>query len=121
MDLIKVRKADDALTVALPAEIIEALGLSEDDVLAVQRVGDEIVLRRAAPEAQQTLPLDRPLSAIELMKLPLEERHRLLAAAAAEAENVYRTDRDLTDFEAFGEGDLYDDYPGEGRGLAGKV
>ena len=36
MDLVKVYKAGDTLTVALPAE---------DDLLAVQQVGDEIILR----------------------------------------------------------------------------
>lgn len=109
MDLIKVRKADDALTVALPAEVIEALGLAEDDVLAVQRVGDEIVLRRATPQAQQILPPDRPLSAIELMKLPLEERHRLLAAAAAEAAEEYRTNPELMEFSAALDGEDWEE------------
>jgi len=37
----------------------------------------------------------RPLSARELIKLPLEERNRILAEAAARAEEDYRTDPDL--------------------------
>ena len=112
MDLLKVRKADGTPTMALPAEMIEALGLAEDDLLAVQQIGDEIVLRRAAPDSGQREPPEgRYLSAAELLKLPLEERDRILAAIAAEAEEEYRTNRELTDFEAFGEGDLYDEYP----------
>lgn len=51
------------------------------------------------------------LSAHELPNLPVEERNRLMAEAAGEAEKDYRTDPDLTDFEAFGEHDLYDETP----------
>ena len=39
-------------------------------------------------------------TARELRKLPAHERDRILEAAAKEAENEYRTNRDLTDFEA---------------------
>jgi hypothetical protein len=45
------------------------------------------------------------------MRLPFEERERILAEQAALAEEEYRTNPDLTDFEAFGEDDLYDEYP----------
>lgn len=48
---------------------------------------------------------------VELMKLPLEERCRILAKAAAEAEDDYLNDPELTDFEAFDDGDLYDETP----------
>lgn len=51
------------------------------------------------------------LSARALMRLPREDRDRVLAAAAAEAEVEYRTDHDLTDFAAFGEDDYYDATP----------
>lgn len=47
-------------------------------------------------------------SAVELMKLPLKERLKILACTAAEAEAIYSNDKRLTDFEAFGEDDLYD-------------
>lgn len=50
-------------------------------------------------------------SAIELMKLPLKERLKILACTAAEAEVLYASDKRLTDFEAFGEDDLYDTTP----------
>ena len=45
-------------------------------------------------------------SAIELMKLPIKERLRVLASTAAEAEAIYSNDKRLTDFEAFGEDGL---------------
>jgi len=47
-------------------------------------------------------------SAVELMKLPLMERLKILACTAAEAEAIYSNDKRLTDFEAFGEDDLCD-------------
>ena len=47
------------------------------------------------------------LSAIQLMKLPLKERHRILEAAEVEAAEEYRRNRELTEFEAFSEDDLY--------------
>lgn len=52
-------------------------------------------------------------TAEELLKLPLEERDCILAAQADLAEEEYRTNHDLPDFEAFGEGDLYDGYADE--------
>jgi hypothetical protein len=46
-------------------------------------------------------------SASELRKLSANERDAILTAAAALAENEYRTNKSLTDFEAFGEDDLH--------------
>jgi hypothetical protein len=46
-------------------------------------------------------------TAAELRKLPADQRDAILAAAAALAEELYRNDPRLTDFEAFGEQDLY--------------
>ena len=46
-------------------------------------------------------------TAAELRKLPPDQRDAILAAAAALAEDLYRNDPQLTDFEAFGEEDLY--------------
>ena len=43
----------------------------------------------------------------ELRKLPPNERDTILAAAAALAEQEYRTNRELTAFEAFGKDDLH--------------
>ena len=49
------------------------------------------------------------ISAAELRKLPPGERAVILQAQARLAEEIYRRDRELTDFEAFGEGDLHGD------------
>ena len=46
-------------------------------------------------------------TAAELRKLLADQRDAILAAAAALAEDLYRNDPELTDFEAFGEEDLY--------------
>jgi hypothetical protein len=42
-------------------------------------------------------------SPVELRKLPRQVQERILAASAELAEEEYRTNRDLTDFEAFAE------------------
>jgi hypothetical protein len=52
---------------------------------------------------------DRHWKASELRKLPPEQRDAILEAAAARAEEDYRNDRELTDFEAFGKDDLHGD------------
>lgn len=71
--------------------------------------------RELCPEVVTSQPTPKPLgqryTARELMRLPREERNRILAEAAREAEEEYHTSKDLTDFEAFGEDDLYDEYP----------
>lgn len=54
-------------------------------------------------------PQRRRWTARELLRLPPEKRERILAAAAIAAESEYRTNRELTAFEAFGPGDLYGD------------
>jgi hypothetical protein len=46
-------------------------------------------------------------TAAELRKLPPKERDAIMEAAAAAAEQEYRTNRELTAFEAFGKDDLY--------------
>ncbi len=50
---------------------------------------------------------EKAWTAAELRRLPPEQRDAILAAAAAEAEEEYRTNPELTAFEAFGEDDLY--------------
>jgi hypothetical protein len=49
----------------------------------------------------------RTLTAAELRKLPPAERDAILESAAALAVDIYRTNPELTDFEAFGEEDLH--------------
>lgn len=56
-----------------------------------------------------TPPLDfeKRWSPTELRKLPAADREAILAAQAKHAELLYRSDDSLTDFDAFGEGDLH--------------
>ena len=51
--------------------------------------------------------IKRRWTAAELRQLPAAERDAILAAAAALAEAEYRTNPELTAFEAFGKDDLY--------------
>jgi|GEM_PF-2698702 acyl-CoA reductase-like NAD-dependent aldehyde dehydrogenase len=53
--------------------------------------------------------LSKVWTAAELRNLPPEQRDAILEAAAALAEEEYRTNRDLTAFEAYGKDDLYGD------------
>ena len=57
-------------------------------------------------------PPARRWTATELRRLPLEQRDAILEAAAALAEGEYRSNTDLTAFEAFGKDDLYGDSSG---------
>jgi hypothetical protein len=54
-------------------------------------------------------------TAAELRQLPAEQRDAILAAAAALAEQEYRTNPELTAFEAFGKDDLPGDSAAEPR------
>ena len=54
-------------------------------------------------------PPARRWTATELRRLPSEQRDAILEAAAALAEGEYRSNADLTAFEAFGKDDLYGD------------
>ncbi len=63
-------------------------GCGTDPIAAVRKVGESA------------------LSPTELLRLPRSERLQILADAAVRAEKEYRTNRDLTDFNAFGEDDL---------------
>jgi hypothetical protein len=49
---------------------------------------------------------EKHLTALQLRKLPMEERNAILAAQATVAEPIYRSHKRLTDFEALGEDDL---------------
>ena len=62
-------------------------------------------------EAEQTIQPGKPLTARDLLRLPLDEQDRLLEEAAIKAEPYYRNDPDLTDFEAFGDKDFFDETP----------
>jgi hypothetical protein len=61
--------------------------------------------------AQVTLAEAKKWTAAELRKLPPKERDAILEAAAGSAEQEYRTNRELTAFDAFGKDDLHGDGP----------
>ncbi len=67
----------------------------------------EIQLKLAPPEAQFGSS-DR-VSPSELRKMPREQRQAILAAAAELAEDDYRSDKELTGFDAFSEEERNDD------------
>lgn len=50
---------------------------------------------------------DKTWTATELRKLGAAERDAILESAAVQAEHEYRTNKPMTDFEAFGEDDLH--------------
>ena len=58
---------------------------------------------------QDTTGTGKRWKASELRKLSPEQRDAILQAAAIQAEEDYRNDRELTAFEAFGKDDLYGD------------
>lgn len=50
MQVVKLRKVGNSMTVTLPAHMVEALHLSENDEIAVESIGDRIVLTRATAD-----------------------------------------------------------------------
>jgi hypothetical protein len=67
----------------------------------------EIRVQSAGPEGEPgATSRMRPA---ELRRMPREQRQRVLAAAAEMAEEDYRSDKELTGFEAFREEELDDD------------
>ncbi len=101
------KNASGTLTPEEAAELDELVLLDRLITLIRSRLPDPQTV--SSPSAPQ--PEGRHYTARELLQLPREERNRILAAAARDAEEEYRTNPDLTDFEALGEDDLYDDYP----------
>ncbi|HCI80520.1 MAG TPA: AbrB/MazE/SpoVT family DNA-binding domain-containing protein [Ktedonobacter sp.] len=52
MQVVKLRKVGNSTTVTLPASVVEALHLQENDEVAVEVAGDRIVLTRANADFQ---------------------------------------------------------------------
>lgn len=85
--------------------------------MALRAVAEGIVTREDAnrifencgvePMAAGEMATGDAFSPIELLRLPRAQRAGILAGAAARAEKEYRNRPDLTDFNAFGEDDLY--------------
>lgn len=80
--------------------LLDPVDLQEGQEVNIAILGEE-----KAPQGQVKL------TAQDLLKLPLDERGKYLASMAAQAEEDYRSDPNLTGFEAFGEEDLYDETP----------
>jgi antitoxin component of MazEF toxin-antitoxin module len=54
MQIVKLRKVGNSTTVTLPASVVEALHLHENDEIAVEVAGDRIVLTRASSDFQDS-------------------------------------------------------------------
>ena len=52
MQVVKLRKVGNSATVTLPASVVEALHLRENDEIAIEVAGDRIVLTRASSDFQ---------------------------------------------------------------------
>ncbi|MDQ2886818.1 MAG: AbrB/MazE/SpoVT family DNA-binding domain-containing protein [Chloroflexota bacterium] len=52
MQVVKLRKVGDAVTVTLPGPMLEALHLREDDEVAIEVTDDHIVLTRTTQDFQ---------------------------------------------------------------------
>ena len=70
------------------------------------REGARVEIR--VQEGLVDVPVNR-LTPSELRQMPREQRQAILAAAAELAEEDYRTDKELTGFQAFSEEELDDD------------
>jgi len=52
MQVVKLRRVGNSMTVTLPASVVEALHLHENDDVAIEVAGDRIVLNRATNDFQ---------------------------------------------------------------------
>jgi putative addiction module antidote len=52
MQVVKLRRVGNSATVTLPASVVEALHLHENDEIAIEVTGDRIVLTRASTDFQ---------------------------------------------------------------------
>jgi hypothetical protein len=64
-------------------------------------------LMRSAMSSPPTAISKKPFTAKELRRLPPAQRDAILNAAAKQADGEYRTNRELTAFDAFGPDDLH--------------
>ncbi len=54
MQIVKLRKVGNSVTVTLPAAVVEALHLHENDDIAVEVAGDRIILTQASDDFQDS-------------------------------------------------------------------
>ena len=52
MQIVKLRKVGNSTTVTLPASVVDALHLHENDEIAIEVAGDRIILARANQDFQ---------------------------------------------------------------------
>ena len=52
MQTVKLRKFGNSTTITLPTEIVEALHLHENDEIAIEVVGERIILTRSSADFQ---------------------------------------------------------------------
>ena len=52
MQVVKLRRVGNSTTVTLPASVVEALHLHENDEIAIEVAGDRIILTRATSDFQ---------------------------------------------------------------------
>ena len=52
MHIVKLRRVGNSTTVTLPASVLEALHLHENDEVAIEVAGDRIMLTRATSDFQ---------------------------------------------------------------------
>lgn len=50
MQVMKLRKVGNSTTITLPVAVLEALHLHENDEVAIEVMGDRIILTRATPD-----------------------------------------------------------------------
>ena len=52
MQVVKLRKVGNSMTISLPPSVLEALHLRESDEIAIEVAGDRIILAKATPDFQ---------------------------------------------------------------------
>ncbi len=82
---------------------------AHDAILSGHKVRLTVFSAESEISSEQNPPNKYRLSVREMLKLPLKERDIILAAQATNAEVFYRTDPDLTCFDACGEEDYFDE------------
>jgi hypothetical protein len=85
------------MSITIPGVVANGVVVPDSPLPEGARV--EIHLRSVAVAVPRLTPT-------ELRKLPHEQQDAILAAAAAMAEEDYRSDKELTGFEAFSEEEL---------------
>ena len=101
-----------AVTPAMMRILVDVLSENLEKFLQKQKEDKYVNAPSAQPAyADGDISSGKILNPIDIMKLSVAERDNILQRAALLAEEEYRTNANLTDFNAFGDGDLYDESP----------